>query len=267
MMKLYHGPTSVCSQKVRLTLAEIGLDYEGTELNLQRGDQFDPDYMRLNPEAVVPTLVDAGLVLVESSLIAEYLDKTYNKGRLMPQTLALEARTRLWLLRSLTAHAAINSMSFATAMRDRVLKTKSAEEIEEMVLRILDPVHRDKRRDLYEHGLASVYVTQALRHLRRIFDDMQEQLAADTWLSGPKFGLADIALAPYVDRLDRLGMDGLWSGSHPRIGDWLAALKDRPSYAVAFDAFIPEDMAASQRQAGAAHAPELRVYWQSILAQ
>jgi len=105
-MKLYHGPTSVCSQKVRLTLAEIGLDYEGTELNLQRGDQFAPDYMRLNPEAVVPTLIDADLVLVESSLIAEYLDKTYNAGRLMPDAPELEARTRLWLLRSLTAHAA-----------------------------------------------------------------------------------------------------------------------------------------------------------------
>jgi len=110
MMKLYHGPTSVCSQKVRLTLAEIGLDYESQELNLQRGDQFDPGYMRLNPEAVVPTLIDADLALVESSLIAEYLDKTYNAGRLMPDAADLEARTRLWLLRSLTAHAAINSL-------------------------------------------------------------------------------------------------------------------------------------------------------------
>jgi len=249
MMKLYHGPTSVCSQKVRLTLAEIGLDYESQELNLQRGDQFDPGYMRLNPEAVVPTLIDADLALVESSLIAEYLDKTYNAGRLMPDAADLEARTRLWLLRSLTAHAAIN------------------EEIEEMVLRIIDPVHRAKRRDLYEHGVSSVHVTQALRHLRRIFDDMQEQLAADRWLSGPDFGLADIALAPYVDRLDRLGMDVLWTGSHPKIGEWLAALKDRPSYPIAFEAFIPEGMAASQRQAGAKHAPALLTQWHAILAQ
>jgi len=135
-----------------------------------------------------------------------------------------------------------------------------------MVAAQLDPVHRKKRRDLYEHGVSSVHVTQALRHLRRIFDDMHEQLVADRWLSGPGFGLADIALAPYVDRLDRLGMGGLWSDSHPKIGAWLAALKDRPSYAAAFEAFVPEGMAASQRQAGAAHAPELRAHWQTILA-
>jgi len=134
-----------------------------------------------------------------------------------------------------------------------------------MVQRIIDPVHRTKRRDLYEHGVSSVHVTQALRHLRRIFDDMQEQLAADSWLSGPDFGLADIAMVPYVDRIDRLGMGELWSVSHPKIGEWLAALKDRPSYAVAFEAFIPEDMAASQRQAGTAHAPSLLAQWQATL--
>ena len=128
MLKLYHGATSVCSQKVRVALAEIDLDYESELLDLQKGDQFAPDYMRLNPDAVVPTLVDGSLVLVESSLIAEYLDTTYNSSRLMPEDPALEARTRHWLLRCLAVHDAINTLTFSTANRDKILASKTPDE-------------------------------------------------------------------------------------------------------------------------------------------
>ena len=59
-MKLYHNIVSTCSQKVRLVLAEKNLVYESEFLDLQRGDQFAPDYLKLNPNAVVPTLEDDG---------------------------------------------------------------------------------------------------------------------------------------------------------------------------------------------------------------
>ena len=264
MLRLYHGATSVCSQKVRITLAEIGLGYDGVLLDLQKGEQFAPDYMALNPEAVVPTLVDDGLVLVESSLIAEYLDKTYNDSRLMPSAGAMEVRTRLWLLRSLAAHAAINALSFSTFMRDRVLATMSPDEIAASVGRIIDPVNREKRRDLYANGLRSVHVAQALRHLRQIFGDMTGQLSGGPWLAGPDYSLADIALAPYVDRIDRLGFDGLWAEEFPKIGGWLAALRARPSYAAAVESFIPDQMAKAQRAGGAGHWPELGAIWRAM---
>ncbi len=56
MLELYHGYTSVCAQKVRLTLAEKGLEWKSHVLNLN-GDQLDPAYLKLNPNGVVPTLV------------------------------------------------------------------------------------------------------------------------------------------------------------------------------------------------------------------
>ena len=56
MLELYHSINSVCAQKVRVVLAEKGLEY-GDRLMTLRGDQFDPEYMQLNPNAVVPTLV------------------------------------------------------------------------------------------------------------------------------------------------------------------------------------------------------------------
>lgn len=264
MLNLYHGPTSVCSQKVRVTLAEIGLDYESHLLDLQKGDQFDPDYMRLNPEAVVPTLIDKDLVIVESSLIAEYLDKTYNDGSFMPRDTALEARTRLWLVRSLAVHGSINTLSFATAMRAKTLSTKTPEEIESALARMPDPVAREKRRNLYAEGLNSYHVGQALRVLRRCFSDMSDQIGAGAWLSGPEFGLADIAVIAYIDRIDRLGFAGLWRKDFAAVGTWHDRMRRRTSYAPAFDAFIPEDAAISQRDRGIRFWPELWQQWEEM---
>jgi glutathione S-transferase len=60
MLELYNNTNSVCAQKVRLALTEKGLQAREHTLKLQ-GDQFDPAYLKLNPNCVVPTLVHDGL--------------------------------------------------------------------------------------------------------------------------------------------------------------------------------------------------------------
>ena len=62
MITLYHHGSSVCAAKVRLVLAEKSVPWEGIYVDILRGDQFDPAYMKLNPKAVVPTLVHDGKV-------------------------------------------------------------------------------------------------------------------------------------------------------------------------------------------------------------
>ena len=77
-LALYHYNSSVCSEKVRMVLNEKGeTGWESHEVDLFTGGQFDPAYLKLNPKAVVPTLVDDGRVLTESTLIAEYLDDKF----------------------------------------------------------------------------------------------------------------------------------------------------------------------------------------------
>ena len=86
MLYLYHGTTSVCAIKVRLTIAEKALPWDGEVLWLQRGDQYQPDYLKLNPNAVVPTLVHDGKVIIKSTVIMEYLDETFPEIPLIPPT-------------------------------------------------------------------------------------------------------------------------------------------------------------------------------------
>ena len=65
MLALYHNAASTCSQKVRLVLAEKGLEFESREIDLIGGGQHDPEYVKLNPNHVVPTLIHDDAVLIE----------------------------------------------------------------------------------------------------------------------------------------------------------------------------------------------------------
>ncbi|MBD1548590.1 glutathione S-transferase family protein [Roseibium aggregatum] len=264
MLILYHGATSVCSQKVRLGLAELGLAYEGHLLDLMTGDQFDPDYLKLNPNAVVPTLVDDGMVVIESSLILEYLDETYNAGGLMPADPDLKAKTKLWLLRCLAIHGAINSLSFATVNRAKQMAGKTPEQLETMLRKIPDPISREKRRDLLDNGVASIHVEAALREMRSAFADMKVTLERYDWVSGPGYGLADIALLAYIDRLDRLAMNGLWEDEFPEVSGWLERSKKRDSYRTAIASFLDPSAAENMYRTAVTFWPAISRTWSDI---
>ena len=77
MITLYHNEMSTCSQKVRLCLAEKRLDWKSHHLDLRAGEQQQDWYVKLNPRAVVPTLVDGEDVVPESNVILEYLEERY----------------------------------------------------------------------------------------------------------------------------------------------------------------------------------------------
>src|SRR6187455_874817 len=96
MLVLYEFGNSVCCQKVRLVLCEKGLVWESRQINLFRSEQYDPEYLKLNPKGLVPTLVHDGRPVIESTLICEYLDKIFPEPLLMPADAYERARIRLW---------------------------------------------------------------------------------------------------------------------------------------------------------------------------
>jgi glutathione S-transferase len=77
MLTLYHHGSSVCVAKVRIYLHEKGIDWEGEYVDILKGDQFDPAYLKLNPKAVIPALVHDGTVITESTVICEYIENVF----------------------------------------------------------------------------------------------------------------------------------------------------------------------------------------------
>ena len=97
MLQLYHASHSTCSQKVRIVLHEKGLTFEDIRLDLAKKEQLEPHYLVLNPNGVVPTLVDDGEPVVDSSVICEYLDEKYPQNPLAPSGLIQRANMRSWM--------------------------------------------------------------------------------------------------------------------------------------------------------------------------
>lgn len=85
-MKLYTFFRSSASYRVRIALNLKGLDYEQRPIHLRRGggEQLNPAYRRINPQALVPTLEDEGRIITQSLAIIEYLDERYPKPPLLP---------------------------------------------------------------------------------------------------------------------------------------------------------------------------------------
>jgi glutathione S-transferase len=83
MLKLYHIPPSANSRRVWITLLEKGLSFEEVVLKLD-GDQYQPEFLNLNPFHHIPVLVDDGFRVVESLAILDYLEAKYPTSSLMP---------------------------------------------------------------------------------------------------------------------------------------------------------------------------------------
>src|ERR1700722_7187322 len=96
MMQLYSYYRSSSSYRVRLALRHKGLDYQyhGVHLLKNGGEQHAPAYKALNPQELVPTLVDGDLTLTQSLAILEYLEEKYPKPPLLPKDIVQRAYVR-----------------------------------------------------------------------------------------------------------------------------------------------------------------------------
>jgi glutathione S-transferase len=240
MLELYDNGNSVCAQKVRVALAEKGLEWRRHDMTL-RGDQFDPAYMKLNPNAVVPTLVHDARVLVESSVILYYLDEAFAAPPLMPREPLERARVRMVnKLVDEYVHNACVILTFGTAFRPR-FAGMSGEEIERSLARSPLRKRTEYKRDVALKGLESGYAREAFESygkLLRLID-----AAGGDWLAGGEFSLADIAAVPYVLRLELLKMARLWDGL-PAVAAWYKRVLARPSVRKEIiDRMTPEDHA------------------------
>ena len=247
MLDLYHHGSSVCAAKVRFALAEKGVEWNSHYLDILAGDQFDPEYMKLNPKAVVPTIVHDGQVIVESTVICEYIDETFDGPSLVPATPLERARMRLWTKTvDEVIHPACAEFTFVSCHRFVVLRLGD-EGVEEFLSatprRSVTTAWKKRKRDLVLIGIDTPGVDAKIRAYDHYLGEMEATLRQHKWLAGDTFSLADIGLPPYVNRLDMLGMSGLWDqGRRPHVEDWFNRIKARPTFKPMFLDWCPEDL-------------------------
>jgi glutathione S-transferase len=95
-LKLYLNPLSPNVRRVRLTAAVLGIELEEKLLDFSKGDHKNPEYLALNPNGAVPTLVDGDFVLTESRSIMQYLASKKPESGLLPRDEAARADVTRW---------------------------------------------------------------------------------------------------------------------------------------------------------------------------
>lgn len=95
-MKLYYNPMSPNVRRVRLTAAVLGIQLEEKRLDFTKGEHKNPEYLALNANGAVPTLVDGEYVLTESRAIMQYLASKKPEAGLLPRDEAARADVTRW---------------------------------------------------------------------------------------------------------------------------------------------------------------------------
>lgn len=240
MIELYHNDMSVCAQKVRIALEELELKWTSHHLKLRGTEQMTPEYLAINPKGQVPALVDDGFIVVESTVINEYLADAYGRGALVPEDAKGRARMRWWTRQpDEDIHSSVGLMSQAISFRHQYLAT-GEETLQRILEAIPDEARREGKRMAFKTGLDNPWLPIAVRRTDKLLADMDAALADAPWLAGDSFSLADIALTPYVIRLEHLAMTMMFDGRR-HLASWVDRVKERPSYKRAMEDWFNPD--------------------------
>jgi glutathione S-transferase len=253
-LTLFHSLTSVCSQKVRLTLAELELEFESRVMDLKQGDQFAPDYLVLNPNGVVPTLLDGRHVVLHSNDIMQHLCRSKPDHPFSQATAGASEHCALWFERADRFHLAIHAITYVSVNRERLMAL-SPEQLEQRFRNIPD-VDRSKRlREIVDKGFRSVPVQTATETTTELLSYLQSTTHRQRWLAGDRLSLADLAMFPFVHRLHLLGFDALWKDSN--LARWHQEIMQRPAFNIAISRLVPDAANRNFARAGQIAWPHL----------
>ncbi|MGH8262786.1 MAG: glutathione S-transferase family protein [Steroidobacterales bacterium] len=263
MLTLYHHGSSVCAAKVRIAMQEKQLEFKTVYVDILTGEQFTADYMKLNPKAVVPTLVHDAHVLVESTAICEYLDEAFPNPPLMPATPIGRHAVRLWTKAiDEDLHPACAVITFASSHR-HTIRRAGPEGVEKFLNSTpgmsVTPEWKAQKRRVIELGFDAPEVATKFKLYVRYLDKMEQALRVQPWIGGDSYSLADIGMTPYVNRLAMMSMGGLWEGgTRPRLAEWFARVRERPTFQSAVLDWCPPALTDDLKTFGAQSWPDVQ---------
>jgi glutathione S-transferase len=227
---LYNAPQSTCSQRVRFVLNAKKLPFEEVKLDLLAGDQLKPDYLALNPNGVVPTLVHDGAVVIDSSVIIEYLDEVAPQAENFTPKQPAERAAMRALIRFIDEMpaAAVRVPTFNLAFLPR-FAAMSEEEF--VAFAESKPLRKEFMLKMGRKGFSEKDMNEALDRLARTLARMEDTIRASggPWLQGARPTLADVAVMPAIVRMADVGLDKMWK-EKPLVARWFDAIRAHPAF-------------------------------------
>jgi glutathione S-transferase len=227
---LYNAPQSTCSQRVRFVLNAKDQKYEEKKLDLLAGDQLKPEYLALNPNGVVPTLDHDGQLVIDSTVIIEYLDEVVpDQANFTPRDPVKRAAMRA-LMRFIDEMpaASVRIPTFNIAFLPR-FAAMSEEEF--LAFAESKPLRKEFMLAMGRTGFPQKDMDGAMGRLRRTYERMDREIreSGGPWLQGKEMTLADISLMPAIVRMNDLKRSGDWADL-PRVGKWFDMIRAHPAF-------------------------------------
>ena len=118
---------------------------------------------------------------------------------------------------------------------------------------------RERKWRWIQEGLQAPGAGDQIRLYDNYLRKMEEALQSNQWLTGQRFTMADVALAPYLNRLAALSMHGMWNGGrYPRVEEWFERLRSRPAFKSALSDWVPEELRQEMEMNGRKSWPDVR---------
>ncbi|MFT5706470.1 MAG: glutathione S-transferase [Oceanospirillaceae bacterium] len=193
MITLYHAPGS-CSLAVKAALALSGLEYEVKIVNAQAGEQFAPEFIKINPLSKVPALIVDGHIITEGAAILQYISELAPNTNLLPEAGTMDrAQALKWMMFVYSNVHPHFSRAFIPAR------------------------YGDNEIDVKEKAESA---------LHDLFAVINEQLAENNYIAGATLSIADLYLGVAI-HWQMILKDSL-SGKHLHIDSYLQRLLDHP---------------------------------------
>jgi len=196
---IWGRPNSVNVQKVLWCLHELDLAYERIDAGMAFGKNREPEYLTMNPNGRVPTLVDGDFVLWESNSIMRYLNLAYGKGSpIYPQAPKARAGVDRWLDWTLSTLQPVDRPVFWALVRTPVEK------------RDMVAIQKDADAEAVVWRIA------------------EARLESRRFIEGDQLTIADIAIGAFARRW--FGVEGVTKPRLPHLARWFAEISPRPGF-------------------------------------
>lgn len=226
-LHLYHFWLSSCSQRVRVVLAEKGLEWVSHPVDLSPAamEHATEEFQSINPNGVVPVLVHDGQVIIESIDIIHYLDDNFPEPSLVASSDAGKVRMREWMQRADRAQHSLKTLTHEFLFKDGRMTPAQLEVF-------LEKHQNQELGDFMrvfcsEQGFPKSEIESELKIQHDEFVALDQALEGQNWLVENAFSLADIAWISNVRRFELMNYP---LSLHPNLAAWYERFKQRPGY-------------------------------------
>ncbi len=241
---LYHWWGSTCSRKARTTLAEKGVDWDSVHIDLHQFENWEPWYVKIHPNGVVPAMDHDGRIVIESNAILEYIEETFEGPALRPDDTWERANMRVWMDKSEhVLHKNMHLISHNNHHAHRWGEYEKQHGHEALMAKVRSQPDLQRRHDEIHNadGIADDVVAFAVERVIDQLSMMENDLQRGPWMTGATYSLADIAVLPFVERFQANGYGAeVAADKRPRLADWFARIQERPAVKEAYSFMDPD---------------------------